>query len=110
TAVRAAELRLREAEAAAGAEVERAYAVWRAADSASSLEAEGLGYARENLDLTMTRWKSGTLSYLEARMAQVKYLDAFTRAENARFDAFRARLDALAAAGRMEQLLEEAGR
>ncbi len=110
TAVRAAELRLREVEAAATAEVERAYAAWRAADSASRLEAEGLGYARENLDLTMARWKSGTLSYLEARMAQVKYLDAFTRAENARFDAFRARLDALSAAGRMEQLLAETGR
>jgi outer membrane protein TolC len=87
--------------------VVRAHAAWLAADSAATLEREGLGYARENLDLTMTRWKSGTLSYLEARMAQVKYLDAFTRAENAQYDAFRARLDALAAAGRMEQLLEE---
>jgi outer membrane protein TolC len=107
--VRAAELRLRETESAARSEVERAYAVWRATDSAAVLEDEGLGYARENLDLTMTRWKSGTLSYLEARLAQVKYLDAFTRAENARYDAFRARLDVLRAAGRMEQLLAEAG-
>lgn len=106
--VRAADLRLREAESAAQAEVERAYAAWRATDSAATLEVEGLGYARENLDLTMTRWKSGTISYLEARLAQVKYLDAFTRAENARYDAFRARLDVLRAAGRMEQLLTEA--
>jgi outer membrane protein TolC len=108
-AVRSAELRLREAESAAGAEVERAHAAWLAADSASGLEHEGLGYARENLDLTRSRWKSGGLSYLEARLAQVKYLDAFTRAENARYDAFRARLDALVAAGRMEQLLTETG-
>jgi len=107
TAVRAAELRLREARTGAEAEVVRAHAAWLAADSAAALEREGLGYARENLDLTMTRWKSGALSYLEARMAQVKYLDAFTRAENAQYDAFRARLDALAAAGRMEQLLAE---
>lgn len=107
TVVRAAELRLRETESAVRAEVERAYAVWRATDSAAVLEDEGLGYARENLDLTMTRWRSGTLSYLEARLAQVKYLDAFTRAENARYEAFRARLDVLRAAGRMEQLLEE---
>jgi outer membrane protein len=107
TVVRAAELRLRETESAARAEVERAYAAWRATDSAAALEDEGLGYARENLDLTMTRWKSGTLSYLEARLAQVKYLDAFTRAENARYDAFRARLDVLRAAGRMEQLIDE---
>jgi outer membrane protein len=109
-AVRAAELRLREATSAAGAEVARAHATWLAADSAATLESEGLGFARENLDLTRSRWKSGGLSYLEARLAQVKYLDAFTRAENARFDAFRARLDALMAAGRMEQLLDEAGR
>ena len=108
-AVRAAELRLREATSAAGAEVARAHAAWLAADSAATLESEGLGFARENLDLTRSRWKSGGLSYLEARLAQVKYLDAFTRAENARFDAFRARLDALAAAGRMEQLLAETG-
>jgi outer membrane protein len=108
-AVRAADLRLRETESAALSEVERAYAAWRATDSAAILEVEGLGYARENLDLTMTRWKSGTLSYLEARLAQVKYLDAFTRVENARFEAFRARLDVLRAAGRMEQLLAESG-
>lgn len=110
TAVRAADLRLREAESAVRAEVERAYAAWRAADSAATLEAEGLGFARENMELTRRRYESGTLSYLEARTAQVKYLDAFTRAENARFDAFRARLDALMAAGRMEQLLDEAER
>jgi outer membrane protein TolC len=109
-AVRAAELRLREAEAEAGAEVARAHAAWQAADSAAALEREGLRYARENLELTRARWKSGGLSYLEARLAQVKYLDAFTRAENARYDAFRARLDALLAAGRMEQLLSETGR
>ena len=110
TAVRAADLRLREAESAVRAEVERAFAAWSAADSAATLEAEGLGFARENMELTRRRYESGTLSYLEARTAQVKYLDAFTRAENARFEAFRARLDALYAAGRMEQLLEEAGR
>ena len=108
-AVRSADLRLKEAETAVRSEVERAFAAWRAADAAATLETEGLGFARENLDLTMTRWKSGTLSYLEARMAQVKYLDAFTRAENARYEAFRARLDVLLAAGRMEQLLAEAG-
>jgi outer membrane protein TolC len=107
-AVRSAELRLREARVAAESEVERAYAAWRAIDSAATLEREGLGYARENLELTFNRWKTGGLSYLEARNAQVKYLDAFNRAENARYDAFRARLDVLRAAGRMEQLLSEA--
>lgn len=108
-AVRSAELRLREARFAAESEVERAHSAWLAVDSAATLEHEGLGYARENLALTFIRWKSGGLSYLEARNAQVKYLDAFTRAENAAYDAFRARLDVLLAAGRMEQLLGEAG-
>lgn len=107
-AVRSAELRLRAARFAAESEVERAYSAWLAVDSAATLEREGLGYARENLDLTFARWKSGGLSYLEARNAQVKYLDAFNRAENARYEAFRARLDVLLAAGRMEQLLDEA--
>jgi outer membrane protein TolC len=107
-AVTAAELRLREARFAARAEVERAHAAWVALDSAAGLEREGLGYARENLDLTYRRWKSGNLSYLEARLAQVKYLDAFTRSENSEYDAFRARLDLLRAAGRMDMLLEEA--
>lgn len=107
-AVNAADLRLREARFAARAEVERAHAAWVALDSAAVLEREGLGYARENLDLTWRRWKSGNLSYLEARLAQVKYLDAFTRSENSAYDAFRARLDVLRAAGRMEMLLDEA--
>jgi outer membrane protein TolC len=107
-AVNAAELRLREARFAAQSEVDRAYASWIATDSAASLEREGLGFARENLDLTFRRWTSGGLSYLEARLAQVKYLDAFTRAENADYEAFRARLDVLRAAGRMDILLEEA--
>ena len=107
-AVTAAEQRLREARFAAHSEVDRAYAAWTAIDSAATLEREGLGYAKENLDLTFRRWKSGGLSYLEARLAQVKYLDAFTRAENTNYEAFRARLDVLRAAGRMDLLLEEA--
>lgn len=107
-AVAAAEQRLREAEFAARSEVDRAFAAWAAIDSAATLEREGLGYARENLDLTFRRWKTGGLSYLEARLAQVKYLDAFTRAENTDYEAFRARLDVLRAAGRMDVLLEEA--
>ncbi len=107
-AVNAAEQRLREARFAAQSDVDRAYSVWIATDSAATLEREGLGYAKENLDLTFRRWKSGGLSYLEARLAQVKYLDAFTRAENADYDAFRARLDVLRAAGRMDVLLQEA--
>jgi outer membrane protein len=107
-AVTAAEQRLREVEFAAQSEVDRAYSAWTAIDSAATLEREGLGYAKENLDLTFRRWKSGGLSYLEARMAQVKYLDAFTRAENTDFEAFRARLDVLRAAGRMDMLLDEA--
>ena len=107
-AVTAAEQRLREARFAAESEVDRAYSAWTAMDSAATLEREGLGYAKENLDLTFRRWKSGGLSYLEARLAQVKYLDAFTRAENTDYEAFRARLDVLRAAGRMDLLLEEA--
>ena len=107
-AVSAAEQRLREVRFAARSEVDRAYSAWTAIDSAATLEREGLGYAKENLDLTFRRWKSGGLSYLEARLAQVKYLDAFTRAENTDYEAFRARLDVLRAAGRMDLLLDEA--
>jgi outer membrane protein len=107
-AVTAAEQRLREVKFAAQSEVDRAYSAWTAIDSAATLEREGLGYAKENLDLTFRRWKSGGLSYLEARLAQVKYLDAFTRTENTDYEAFRARLDVLRAAGRMDMLLDEA--
>ena len=106
-AVNAAEQRLRAVQFAAQSEVDRAYSAWTAIDSAATVEREGLGYAKENLDLTFRRWKSGGLSYLEARLAQVKYLDAFTRAENTDYEAFRARLDVLRAAGRMDLLLDE---
>jgi outer membrane protein TolC len=105
-AVDAAEFRSLETKARIDAEVLRAHAEWRAADSAAALEQEGLRYAREHLDLTFSRWKAGSLSYLAARNAQEKYLETVRRAENAAYDAFRARLDLLRAAGRMESLLK----
>jgi outer membrane protein len=105
-ALTSAELRKQDATASAGAEVMEAFAAFRAADSALALDREGLGYARENLGLTFTRWKSGSLAYLDARRAQEQYLDAFTRTENTAFDALRARLDLLRAGGRLGSLVD----
>ncbi len=105
-AVTSADLRRRDLLSAAESEVRQMHAEFRASDSALILERQGLGYARENLDLTFARWRSGLISYLEARRAQEQYLGAMTRSENTAFDSFRARLDLLRAAGRMETLLE----
>ena len=105
-AVTSAELRQRDVLSAAQAEVMQNHAVFTAADSAFALESQGLGYAQENLGLTFGRWKSGSLSYVDARHAQEQYLDAFTRSENTAFEAMRARLDLLRSAGRLESLLD----
>ena len=107
-AVASAELRQRDVLSAAQAEVMQNYAAFTAADSSLALESEGLGYAKENLGLTFARWKSGSLSYVDARHAQEQYLDAFTRSQNTEFEALNARLDLLRAAGRMESLMDSA--
>ena len=106
-AVTSAELRRKDVTSLAESEVQQDYAAFQAADSAATLERQGLGYAQENLGLTFSRWKSGSLSYVDARRAQDQYLDAFTRAENATFDALRARLDLLRSAGRLETLVDK---
>ncbi len=105
-ALTSAELRQQEALTSAEAEVREDHATFRAADSALSLEDEALGYAQENLGLTFLRWKSGSISYLDARTAQVQYLNAFTLAENTAFDALSERLELLIAAGQLESLVD----
>lgn len=106
-AVTSAELRQRDMLSAAQAEVMQNHAAFVAADSALVLESQGLDYAKENLELTFTRWKSGSLSYVDARHAQEQYLDALSRSENTAFEALRARLDLLRSAGRIETLIEK---
>jgi len=101
-----AEFRKQQATNAAEAEVMRDYSVFRGADSALTLEREALGYAQENLGLTFMRWKSGSISYLDARRAQDQYLSAFTLAENTAFEALNSRLELLRAAGRLESLVD----
>lgn len=105
-ALEAAEWRRRELQSEAEAALHQSHAAWMAADSALVLESEGLTFARENLSLTFIRWKAGSIGYLDARRAQEKFLESATRTENTGFDAFRARVDLLRAAGRMESLLE----
>jgi len=109
-AVTSAELRQRDVLSAAQAEVMQNHTAYMAADSALALESQALGYAKENLGLTFTRWKSGSLSYVDARHAQEQYLDALTRSENTAFEALRARLDLLRSAGRLESLVDSASR
>ena len=104
-ALTSAGLRQKDLQSSAEAEVRRNFAEFEATDSALTLESEGLGFAHENLSLTFTRWKAGSISYLDARRAQEQYLDAVVRSENTAYDALRARLDLLRSAGRMELLV-----
>ncbi len=107
-ALTSVELRRQQALSTAEVEVAQDHAVFIAADSALSLEREALGFAQENLGLTFMRWKSGSLSYVDARRAQDQYLNTFTLAENTEFEALNARLELLHDAGQLESLVDSA--
>jgi len=105
-ALTSAELRQKEAYTEAVAEVREDHASYQAADSSLVLEREAEGYSLENLGLTFLRWKSGSISYLDARTAQVQFLTTFTSTENTAFNALSERLELLLSAGQLESLVD----
>jgi len=51
------------------------------------LEEKNLGIAAQNLDITLTRYRLGTITQVEIRDAQLNYLNAGVRLNNARYQA-----------------------
>lgn len=51
------------------------------------LEESNEGIARENLDITMDKFRIGTIPTIEFRTAQLNYINAIVRFSNARYQA-----------------------
>ena len=56
------------------------------------LEENNRKIAGQNLDITLTRYRLGTITQVEIRDAQLNYLNANVRLNNARFQAKRAEI------------------
>lgn len=51
------------------------------------LEASNVRIAEQNLDITMEKYRIGTITTLEVRTAQLNYVNALTRSSTAKLNA-----------------------
>ena len=52
-----------------------------------SLEAANVGIAEQNLDITLEKFRIGTITTVEVRAAQLNYVNALARNSSAQFQA-----------------------
>jgi outer membrane protein len=52
-----------------------------------ALEAKNVEIAKQNLDITMEKYRIGTITTLEVRTAQLNYVNAVTRSSTAQYNA-----------------------
>ncbi|HEX8376766.1 MAG TPA: TolC family protein, partial [Pedobacter sp.] len=69
------------------AQLASAYQAYRTNLSLVSLEENNQRIAAQNLDITLTRYRLGTITQIEIRDAQLNYLNATVRLNNARYQA-----------------------
>ncbi len=69
-----------------GRQYRQAWANYQAAVSSYKLEAENIGYAKENLDIQKARFRLGVGTTLETREAENGYVAALVRLYNAAFN------------------------
>jgi outer membrane protein len=51
------------------------------------LESSNVGLAKQNLDITMEKYRIGTITQIEVRTAQLNYVNALTRSSTAQYNA-----------------------
>lgn len=69
------------------AQLQSAYQTYLTNISLIDLERENEAIARENLDITMEKFRIGTIPTIEFRTAQLNYINAIVRHSNAKFQA-----------------------
>lgn len=69
------------------AQLNRAYQTYLTNISLIKLEGENEAIARENLEITMEKFRIGTIPTIEFRTAQLNYINAIVRHSNAKFQA-----------------------
>lgn len=105
--VRANELRLREMEQAFQAQLRQSHAQYRANLEMISLESDNLTVSRENVQAALERYRLGSISALELREVQRKYLDAQVRLLTAQYEAAASEVELLRLSGGLIRSTEE---
>ena len=92
TLVRSAELDYQRVNQSVNAQLASAYQTYLTNLSLVKLEENNQKIAGQNLDITLTRYRLGTITQVEIRDAQLNYVNASVRLNNARFQAKLAEL------------------
>ena len=69
------------------AQLNRAYQTYLTNFNLVELERDNEEIARENLDITLEKFRIGTIPTIEFRTAQLNYINAIVRHSNAKFQA-----------------------
>ncbi len=98
-ALRSSELALRDAKSQIEAELSRYFQAYQTNVKLTSLEHENVAVAKENVQVSLEKYRLGTLTAIELREVQRKYLDALERLISAQFQAKAAETELLKMTG-----------
>lgn len=87
TLIRNADLDYQQVNQSVNSQLASAYQTYLTNLSLVDLEERNRELASQNLDITLTRYRLGTITQVEIRDAQLNYLNASVRLSNARFEA-----------------------
>lgn len=85
--LRNSEIAIEEQSLSLQSQLHTAYQTYLTNISLTELERENEAIARENLDITMEKFRIGTIPTIEFRTAQLNYINAMVRHSNAKFQA-----------------------
>jgi outer membrane protein len=95
------EIAIEEQTRALQAQLQTAYRTYLTNLSLMDLERENEAIARQNLDITMEKFRIGTIPTIEFRTAQLNYINAIVRHSNAKFQAKLSEISLKEFAGRL---------
>ncbi len=98
-ALRSSELALKETQSEVEAELSRAFQNYNTNVKLTFLEHENVAVAKENVQVSLEKYRLGTLTAIELREVQRKYLDALERLISAQFQAKAAETELLKMTG-----------
>jgi len=83
--VSTADIQLQQQKTALDSQLSTAYQSYQTNLELSSVEEKNVAIAKENLDITLAKFKIGTITPIEYRTAQLNYINALVRYSNAQF-------------------------
>lgn len=99
--IRSAELDYQRVNQSVNAQLASAYQIYLTNLGLVNLEESNQKLAGQNLDITLTRYKLGTITQVEIRDAQLNYLNASVRLNNARYQAKLAEVSLVEISGKI---------